>query len=130
MTVSRDGGTTWSDLADWGDYGQMYPRVLRLHDGRYLATFTQRAIFYPLGLRAALSDDAEGLDWGFDYDRIIIEGQTPWGSISAGGYGNTVELSDGTLVSCYSTRRESATSYSDPHQQESIYSEVVRWRLR
>ncbi len=109
--------------------GQMYPRVLRLSDGRYLATFTQRGVTHPLGLRAVLSEDEDGALWRFDVDRIIIDGQTPWGAISGGGYGNTVELAGGTLVSCYSTRGAMATSFSDPHQQESIYSQVVRWRL-
>ena len=130
MCVSKDRGESWSDLVDWGDYGQMYPRVVRLRSGRYLATFTQRGAVYPLGLRAVLSEDGEGSRWSFDTDRIILDGQTPWGAISGGGYGNTVELADGTLVSCYSTRGEMATAFSDPHQAESIYSEIVRWRLQ
>jgi len=31
---SSDGGRSWEHLRDFGDYGLMYPRVLRLHDGR------------------------------------------------------------------------------------------------
>src|SRR5262249_37809302 len=55
---STDGGKTWSDLRDHGDYGMHYPRVLRLQDGRLLMTFTQRSTTYPIGLQAVLSHDA------------------------------------------------------------------------
>jgi len=54
---STDNGQTWSDLRDHGDYGMHYPRVIRLQDGRLLMTFTQRAVFYPIGLQAILSHD-------------------------------------------------------------------------
>lgn len=100
-----------------------YVRVVRLQDGRLLATFTQRGVFYPIGLQAVLSED-EGESWRFDSDRIIIEGKTPWGGDSGGGYGNTVQLSDGTLVSCY--------SYLGPHdrwERDEFRLEVVRWSL-
>jgi len=57
MTTSEDDGVTWAPLQDFGDYGQMYPRVTKLRDGRLLMTYTQRAILYPIGLRALLSYD-------------------------------------------------------------------------
>ena len=114
-----DDGHTWSALRDFGDYGMHYPRVIRLHDGRLLLTFTQRAICYPLGLQAILSDD-DGETWDLESDRIIIEGKTPWAMESGGGFGNTLQPEDGTLVSCYSFR-----SATDGETR----IEVARWSL-
>jgi len=115
---STDNGRTWSDLRDHGDYGMMYPRIIRLQDGRLLMTFTQRGVFYPIGLQAVLSHD-DGETWDFDSDRIIIEGKTPWGKISGAGFGNTVQAADGTLISCYTYRAA----------DNQTYLETVRWRL-
>ena len=116
---SADDGKTWSPLRDFGDYGMHYPRVMRLKDGRLLLTFTQRSTFCPLGLQAILSYD-DGETWDFDNDRIIIEGKTPWAMDSGGGFGNTLQLEDGTLVSCY--------SYRGPTDGETRV-EVARWSL-
>jgi len=118
LTTSIDDGLTWSPVQDFGDYGQMYCRVLKLHDGRLLLTYTQRGIFHPLGLRAVLSCD-DGETWDFDCDQIIIEGFTPWGTPSGGGFGNTVQREDATLVSCYSFRGD----------DDQIHIEAARWSL-
>jgi len=118
LCESTDGGRTWRGLRDWGDYGMMYPRLLPLRDGRLLATFTQRAIFYSIGLQAILSED-DGERWDFASDRIIIDGKTPWGMASGGGFGNTVQLDDDTLVSCYTYRGA----------DDQTHLEVVRWAL-
>jgi hypothetical protein len=115
---SSDGGQTWGELRDHGDYGMHYPRVLRLHDGRLLLTFTQRALTYPLGLQAVLSHD-DGATWDFRSDRLVLEGKTPWGRAQGGGFGNTVQLRDEGLVSCCSYRGA----------DDKTYLEVVRWRL-
>ncbi|MBI3465163.1 MAG: exo-alpha-sialidase [Planctomycetes bacterium] len=115
---STDGGQTWSDMRDHGDYGMHYPRVIHLRDGRLLMTFTQRSTFYPIGLQAVLSDD-DGETWDFIHDRIIIEGKTPWGMAQGGGFGNTLQLKDDTLVSCYTYRGA----------DDKTHLEVVRWRL-
>jgi hypothetical protein len=115
---STDGGTTWSGLRDFGNYGMHYPRVLRLRDGRLLLTFTQRSTYYPIGLQAVLSQD-EGETWDLHSDRLIIEGKTPWGMASGGGFGNTLQLHDDTLLSAYTYRG------TDNH----THLEVVRWHL-
>lgn len=122
---SDDGGRTWSNLRDFGDYGMMYVRILRLKDGRLLATYTQRGVIYPLGLRAMISED-EGQTWDFEYDQIIIEAKTTWGAMSGGGFGNTIQLDDGTLVSCYSYHKSEPSAGWPPPV---IYTDVVRWRL-
>jgi len=118
ISESIDGGITWSPARDFGDYGQMYCRVLRLRDGRRLLTYTQRGVTWPLGLRAMLSYD-DGETWDFENDQIILEGFTPWGAASGGAFGNTLEMEDGTLVSCY--------SYRATDSQTRI--EVVRWKI-
>lgn len=118
ITRSGDEGMTWEPLSDFGDYGAHYPRPLKLRDGRLLLTYTQRSTFYPLGLRAVIShDDAQSWDW--EHDAIVIEGSTPWGGPSGGGFGNTVQLDDGTLLSCYSHRT--------PTEPRRI--EVAHWEL-
>lgn len=118
ITESVDGGITWSAARDFGDYGHMYCRVLRLRDGRRLMTYTQRGVTWPIGLRAMLNCD-DGETWDFENDQIIIEGFTPWGAGSGGGFGNTLELADDTLVSCY--------SYLGGDSRTRI--EVVRWKI-
>ena len=118
MTRSLDGGLTWAAPTHVGDYGQHYPRVIKLRDGRLMMTFTQRALFYPIGLRAVFSYD-DGETWDFDSDQVIISGFTPWGWATGGGFGNTLELADGTLVSCY--------SYLGHDDRKQV--EIARWRL-
>ncbi len=115
---SVDDGLTWTPRGDFGDYGQMYPRVIKLRSSRLLMTYTQRDLFFPLGLRARLGGD-DGETWNFDHDQIVLEGRTPWGMRSGGGFGNTVELQDGRLVSCY--------SYLGTDDRPHV--EVVRWAI-
>lgn len=114
---SIDNGRTWSDMRDFGDYGMHYPHLIRLQNGWLLMTFTQRGVFYPIGLQAVLSYD-DGQTWDFQSDRIIIEGKSGWGMPSGGGFGNTLQLQDGTLISC-------STYWGD--NQTPL--EVIRWRL-
>jgi len=125
---SLDNGLTWTHRGDFGDYGQMYPRILRLGDGRLLMTYTQRDLDWPVGLRARVSYD-DGETWDLAGDQIVIEGFTPWGMPSGGGFGNTVQLEDGTLVSCYSYRGMDPEPYTPGGNDNDVHVEVVRWRL-
>jgi len=119
---SADSGKSWKKHVDggrFGTYGEMYPRFLRLNDQRLLLTFTVRSNStdgHSLGLRAIISDD-DGESWDFRHDRIVIDAQNH--GASGGGFGNTVELDDGTLVSVYSFRSKSGTTHV----------ESVRWSL-
>jgi hypothetical protein len=119
---STDDGRTWrrhKDDGRFGDYGEMYPRFLRLLDGRLLLTFTVRSSStdgYPLGLRAIISRD-DGESWDFRHDRIVISDRNH--GASGGGFGNTIQLDDGTLVSVYSFRGE----------DDQTHVETVRWML-
>jgi len=119
---STDNGRTWrrhKDGGRFGTYGEMYPRFLRLADGRLLLTFTVRSNSTdgnPLGVRALISPD-DGETWDFTHDRIVLSDRNH--GASGGGFGNTVQLQDGTLVSCYSYRGEDGKTRV----------EAVRWKL-
>ena len=121
---SSDGGANWSfeEFGSW--YGEMYPSVLTLEDGRLLLTFTQRTSVPPnkppLGLRAAIGQETPGgFDFDFKHDRIVLSAKTPANLTSGGGFGPTVQLDDGTLVSSYSYRTA----------DDLLHCEVVRWKL-
>ncbi len=122
LFVSDDDGNTWrknDGEGRFGTYGEMYPRFLALADGRILLTFTVRSGSsdgYVRGLRAVLSND-DGKTWDFTHDRIVIDAQNH--GESGGGFGNTVQLDHGTLVSCYSYRGKDGKTHV----------EAVRWRL-
>ncbi len=117
----RDGGAHWTREPELGsDYGDMYPAILRLSDGRLLMTFTVRALHPPLGMHAVFGCEApDGFAFDFAHDRIVIDAKTPHDQSSGGGFGNTLELADGTLVSAYSYRLANGKAHI----------EVARWRL-
>jgi len=128
FTKSADGGLTWSDLEDFPGldgvvepFGQMYPRATRLDDGRVLMTYTKRAGTPPLGLRVAVSTDG-GDTFNFQNDVLILDENTTAGWSSGGGFGNTIQFPDGSLISCYSY----ATT---PQGNEYPHTEIVHWRL-
>lgn len=118
---STDGGQNWrldKELGSW--YGEMYPAVLRLNDGRLLLTFTVRSLRPPLGVRAVLgAETPNGFVFDFKSDRVVLSAKTPEGKSSGGGFGPTILLSDGTLVTAYSYRTA----------DDKTHLEVVRWRL-
>ena len=121
---SKDGGASWSFSELGSHYGEMYPAVLALGDGRLLFTFTMRTAVSPnrppLGVRAVVGKETrDGFAFDFRQDRIVISNKTPVGASSGGGFGPTVRLSDGTLVT--------ACSYRGPDNQTHL--EVARWRL-
>lgn len=117
---STDGGRAWKDRADFADYGEMYSAILRLRDGRLLLTFTVRSLHPPLGVQAVFGRTAtDGFDFDFQHDRVILDAKTPADKPSGGGFGPTVQLADGTLVTAY--------SYRDANDQTHV--EVVRWKL-
>ena len=96
----------------------MYPSIIRLIDGRLLLTYTVRTLDPPLGVRAVLgSEDNDGFDFDMVHDQILLDGKTPKHLTSGGGFGPTVQLDDGALVTAY--------SYRDTENRFQL--EVVRW---
>ena len=117
---SLDEGRTFRRISDFGDYGQMYPSLLRLRDGRLLYTYTQRALDPPLGVRALVgTEQKDGFTFDFNADRLLIDTKTPLDKPQGGGFGPTLQLKDGTLV----------TSYTYRGADNQTHAEVVRWRL-
>ena len=116
---STDSGRTFDRIRDFGDYGEMYMSLLRLQDKRLLLTFTVRDLKPPLGVRALIGTETDdGFDVDFAHDRIMLDTRTPIGKFQGGGFGPTVQLTDGTLV----------TSYSYRGDDEKTHLEVVRWK--
>jgi hypothetical protein len=117
---STDQGATFRRVQDFGDYGEMYMSILRLADKRLLLTFTVRDLKPPLGVRAIPGTETEdGFEFDFRNDRLMLDTRTPNGKPQGGGFGPTVQLADGTLV----------TSYSYRGDDDQTHLEVVRWRL-
>ena len=117
---SSDLGKTWGNRKSLGTYGEMYPSITKLQDGRLLLTYTVRNWNPSLGVRAVLGyEDEAGLHFDLEHDRVVIEAKTPEGKYSGGGFGNTVQLADGTLVTPY--------TYMD--QDDTMHAEVARWKL-
>jgi hypothetical protein len=115
---STDDGRTFDRIRDFGDYGEMYMSLLRLQDKRLLLTFTVRDLKPPLGVRALLGVEShDGFEFDFAKDRLMLDTKT--GSrFQGGGFGPTVQLKDGTLV----------TSYSHRGDDDKTHLEVVRWK--
>ena len=116
---STDEGCTFRRVSDFGDYGQMYPSLLRLQDGRLLYTYTQRALDPPLGVQALVGTEHEdGFAFDFNADRLLVDYRTG-ARLQGGGFGPTVQLEDGTLI----------TSYTYRGADDRTHAEVVRWQL-
>jgi photosystem II stability/assembly factor-like uncharacterized protein len=120
LYASTDQGLTFRRIQDFGDYGEMYMSILRLADKRLLLTFTVRDLKPPLGVRAIVGTESkDGFEFDFSRDRLLLDTRTPIGKPQGGGFGPTVQLADGTLVTSYSYRGDD----DEPHL------EIVRWHL-
>jgi hypothetical protein len=123
IVLSCDGDArTWKFESDLGGVGMMYPSLLRLGSGRLLLTYTYRAGKPPLGVRAVLGlETPDGFE--FDFTReMILDDQTPPQLSSGGGFGNTIKLDDGALLTPYSYRVQGPVD-------RDTRIEVLRWRL-
>jgi BNR/Asp-box repeat len=108
---SADAGQTWTVGAPVTTYGEMYPNVLTPSASTALLTYTVRALGEPLGVQAVLGTvNASGFVFDFTHDILLLDEQSPNGNpgtyddLSGGGFGNTVQEADGTLVTAYSYR--------------------------
>jgi monoterpene epsilon-lactone hydrolase len=115
---SADEGNSFERIKDFGDYGEMYMSLLRLQDKRLLLTFTVRDLKPPLGVRALVGTETDdGFDIDFASDRLMLDTRTPVGKAQGGGFGPTVQLDDGTLLTSYSYRGE----------DNKTHIQVLRW---
>lgn len=132
--ATTDLGQSWKKVHDLGWYGEYFPSILRLTDGRLLLTFTMREPFkpnvFPHGLRAVVGRETEdGFEFDLRHDRFMLDTKSlharnpvSW----AGSIGGSVQLDDGTLVS--------VTAYGgypggDGKKNIDFDAEVIRWRL-
>jgi hypothetical protein len=118
---SHDSGATWTLDPPLGTtYGEMYPSLLHLSGTQVLFTYTVRALQPQLGVRAVLGT-VTGTSYApnFKSDVLLLDEETLPNEISGGGFGNTVRLADGILVTAYSYRGNDGNTHV----------EVVRWIL-
>lgn len=109
-TVSRDGGSTWSDVKRV-DVSGSPPHLLMHSSGALICAFSRREA--PFGVRAMISYD-KGENWSDEY--IIDERSLTWDF----GYPSTVELDDGSLMTVYYQR----------HKDDAYCSILyTKWRL-
>jgi hypothetical protein len=118
---SHDSGVTWTlDPPLGSTYGEMYPSLLHLSDNTVLFTYTVRALQSQLGVQAVLGTaTSTGYALNFTSDVLLLDEETPSNEASGGGFGNTVQLAGGTLVTAYSYRGSDGNTHV----------EVVRWNL-
>ena len=131
---TTDIGHNWQKVGDLGGYGQHYPSILRLHDGRLLLTFTMREPFepnvFPHGMRAVVGHETEdGFEFDLRHDRIMLDTKgkhARYPESWSGCLGGTVQVDDGTLVSVYAYG-----GHPDGNANKKIDfdTEVSRWRL-
>jgi len=90
---SSDGGKTWTEAhltRIWG----LPPHLIRLHDGRLLASYGHRRA--PFGERACLSRDG-GVTWDLEHE-VLIRDDAPNGDL---GYPASIQLDDQTILTIY-----------------------------
>ncbi|MFH0963801.1 MAG: sialidase family protein [Planctomycetota bacterium] len=131
---TTDIGRTWQKVGDMGWYGEYYPSILRLSDGRLLLTFTMREPFepnvFPHGLRAVVGRETDdGFEFDLRHDRIMLDTKGPHARYPvswSGSIGGTVQVDDGPLISVYAYG-----GYPDGDSKRNIDfdAEVIRWRL-
>ncbi|MCM8758779.1 MAG: glycoside hydrolase [Candidatus Omnitrophica bacterium] len=88
---SDDYGRNWYTIGRVTDIGGT-PHLLRLRDGRILLTYERR--FPPCGIRARISEDAEGIIWG---PEIVLRDDGE----SDIGYSRSVQRKDGSILTVY-----------------------------
>ena len=88
---SEDGGKSWTEPART-DVSGAPPHLLRHSSGALICTYGRREL--PYGQRAMVSYD-EGKTWAEEY---VLTENTVARDL---GYGSTVELADGSLLSVY-----------------------------
>lgn len=109
---SRDDGKTWTPVRAIGFPALMYPSIVNLEGNRMLLTYTVREVpppgtgsIYPkVGIQAIVIEEREDgtLDFDFSRDVAVIDDSTPAAMRNAGGFGNTLQMPDGTFVTPFS----------------------------
>ncbi len=112
QTESEDAGKTWSVPHQTRLWGRP-PHLLRLHDGRLLASYGYRR--EPFGARACLSPDG-GKTWDVAHE-IVLRDDAPNGDL---GYASSVQLDEATVLTVY---------YQTERAGEKTCVMGTRWKL-
>ncbi|MFV2066285.1 MAG: sialidase family protein [Pirellulales bacterium] len=103
---SKDNGVSWDPVNGIPLVGCMYPSVIPLGDHKHLLTFTKRVPGDGLRMGVYATVLTEKRDRSFsvtlDKDLIVIDEKTDDAFQTGGGFGNTLPLDDGSLISVYS----------------------------
>ncbi len=125
LSESSDDGKHWATPWRMGNTGEVHAYLTELDDGRILATYVNYHI--PWGIYAVISEDS-GKTWDIDNPIEL--------ALSAdldSGWPVTLQLSDGSLITCYGGTTYLQTDSYDPNymkwSSEKQTCEVVRWHL-
>ena len=120
MMETKDGGRTWSEPRPILERGNAHANLIRLRDGRILATYA--CYHLPWSVQAAVSEDGGRT---FDTDRPVLLSNSVWYCV---GWPTSIQLEDGSIITCYAKQ-----AYWDDRSvggQNSDYAcEVVRWEV-
>lgn len=111
QTVSHDGGKTWTTLRANGVDGYP-PHLLRLKDGRVLATYSKRNSATG-GIYAAISSNPDKEAFG---QEVLLYAWNTWDF----GYPSSVQLDDGSIYTVF---------YAPLRRGEKCVIKSARWRL-
>ena len=117
LVESSDNGATWSTPRRLTGIGEVHVDLLRLADGRLLATYVNYHL--PFGVCAIVSDDS-GATW--DVDHPVQLSCSAFGP-SNNGWPVTLQFPGGSLLTSYA-----ANAYPDDGPPTMV-CEVVRWSL-
>ena len=136
VSVSKDGGSTWSDLNRLYDYGRHHPCMVLLPDGTIVMTYVVRKGYvdsadgWPqFGIEAITSRD-NGLTWDLDHKYILHAwkgnrtGPEYWWASSQAT--SSVLLPDGSLLTAFGTGYRSQPADGGPSPRD---AGLVHWRL-
>jgi len=112
LFTSEDDGLTWTPVRAVGFPALMYPSIVNLDESRMLLTYTVReippedsgSIHRKVGIQAIVVEAQSDGSFDFDFSRdvAIVDDSTPASMRNAGGFGNTLRLPDGTLITPFS----------------------------
>jgi hypothetical protein len=136
VSISKDGGNTWSDLNRLYDYGRHHPCLLLMPDGVLVMTYVVRKGYVDaadglpqFGIEAIISRD-HGLTWDLDHKYILHAwvgnrtGPESWWASSQAT--SSVLMPDNSILTAFGTGYRSQPAEGGPSPRD---AGLVCWRL-